>query len=94
MQWHQRRSCFRAAFSSSSLRVHQPNITRLVEKLCGALKRHATAGFTVRIDELFAQLTIGVICETAFDMDMSAFDGADNECSFYGHTLREVFKVG
>lgn len=74
--------------------MHLPNIARLVEKLCGALETHAAAGSTVRIDELFAQLTIGVICETAFDMDMSAFDGTDNECSFYGHTLREVFKVG
>lgn len=64
----------------------------MTERLCVTLRNIADTSDIVRIDELFAQLTIGVICEAAFDMDMSAFEGAENDCSFYGQVLRDVFK--
>ena len=64
----------------------------MTEKLCAALQDIADSGGVARVDELFAQLTIAIICETAFNLDMSVFEGIDNDCSNYGRILREVFK--
>lgn len=77
-EWQQRRSAFRKAFSLSSLRYHTNSVTRLNAKLRGVLDRAAENGEIVKIDDIFTQLTVGVICELAFEMDVKVFESSTN----------------
>ena len=69
-EWKLRRGAFRHPFSSSALQQKELIIQRHVNKLCGQLEESACRGETVQIDKLFGKMTIDVICDVAFQIDM------------------------
>jgi hypothetical protein len=77
-EWQQRRAAFRKAFSISSLRRHTTSVARLNEKMRTVLDRAAGSGEVIKIDNIFSQLTVGVICELAFELDIKVFESSTN----------------
>jgi hypothetical protein len=77
-EWQQRRSAFRKAFSMSALRRHTSSVVRLNEKLRTVLDRAAENLEVIKIDNIFSQLTVGVICELAFELDIKVFESTSN----------------
>lgn len=92
-EWQLRRNSFRSAFSNVSLKKHVSIVTSMTKKLKSVLGDAATTGETVKIDDLFTQLTIGVICEVAFDMDSQAFEKGSTYLSYVNNLLKHIFKV-
>ena len=94
-EWQLRRNSFRRAFSTICLRAHTSIVTRMTQKLCSALDQaaaHEEANI-VKFDELFTQLTIGVICEVAFDLDSGAFEHGSCTISHMDRVLKHIFQV-
>jgi cytochrome P450 len=91
--WTRRRSIFRKAFSTLSLKAHMPTISRMNESLCHHLEKLADKGEVACVDDIFTQFTIGVICQVAFEMDVDVFG---DHCH-YGEeivtVISDVFKV-
>jgi cytochrome P450 len=92
-EWQLRRSSFRSAFSNVSLKKHVAIVTSMTKKLEAVLADAAGAGDTVKVDDLFTQLTIGVICEVAFDMDSQAFEKGSSYLLYVNDLLKTIFKV-
>jgi cytochrome P450 len=91
-EWQKRRGMFRKAFSTSSLRYHTKSVVKLNEKLSQVLEKAAEKNEVVRIDDLFVQLTVGVICELAFELDVKVFDSSTNTLRV-AEAIQELFKV-
>lgn len=92
--WAQKRGTFRKAFSTSCLKAHMSTITQLSERMLAHLNKVALKGDAIPIDEVFTQLTIGVICEVAFELDSNAFEeGPQNYGRMMDTVLKELFKV-
>jgi hypothetical protein len=77
-EWQARRSAFRKAFSISSLRFHTSSVSRMNEKLRTVLETAASSGEVLKMDQIFTQLTVGVICELAFELDVKVFESSTN----------------
>jgi hypothetical protein len=77
-EWQKRRSAFRKAFSVSSLRYHTASVSRMNEKLRTVLDQAADSGEVLKVDQIFTQLTVGVICELAFELDVKVFESSTN----------------
>lgn len=92
-EWQQRRSAFRKAFSVSSLRYHTTSVTRLNAKLRTVLDRAAESKEIVKIDDIFSQLTVGVICELAFELDVKVFESTTNTLNL-DEVMARFFGVG
>jgi cytochrome P450 len=92
-EWQLRRNAFRKAFSNMSLRAHTPSITKLNEKLCRFMEEKAKSGEIFAIDDAFTELTIGVICEVAFEMDAKAFDHTSGYCQRIDEVTKYLFEV-
>jgi hypothetical protein len=56
------------------------------------LEKAAEKNEVVRIDDLFVQLTVGVICELAFELDVKVFDSSTNTLRV-AEAIQELFKV-
>ena len=90
--WQKRRGMFRKAFSTSSLKYHTTSVMKLNEKLSHVLEKAAQGHEIVKIDELFVQLTVGVICELAFELDVQVFESSTNSLKI-DEAIQELFKV-
>jgi cytochrome P450 len=91
--WQMRRNIFRKAFSNACLRTQISVMSQTINKLLVHLDTIALSGDAVMIDEVFIQLTIGVICNLGFDLDVKALDSTSNTCTHMNDTLKTVFKV-
>lgn len=92
-EWQLRRSNFRRAFSTVCLRTHVAIISSMTERLRSVLNAAALESETIKFDDLFTELTIGVICEVAFDMDSQAFEKGSSQISYINNLLKDLFKV-
>ena len=68
--WQLRRNSFKHAFSITSLRSFQDAIKALTDQLVDILAKKAPS--VVKMDVLFGQLTIDVICKVGFGLDIHA----------------------
>jgi hypothetical protein len=95
--WTLRRTTFRKAFSTVCLKAHMSTITqlsgRMVRHLEKTISETRNGDCTVRIDDIFLQLTIGVICEVAFEMNVNAFEESSDYGKHMDGILKELFKV-
>jgi cytochrome P450 len=92
-EWSRRRSAFRKAFSTNCLKAHMSTITQLSGRMGRYLQRFADQNEVVSIDDVFLQLTIGVICEVAFEMNVNAFEDSSDYGKHMDGVLKELFKV-
>ena len=69
------------------------SIKRVISKLCESLGKVADKREVCRVDNLFSEMTIGVICEMAFDLKMTAFEGEASECSAITKSVLDMFAV-
>lgn len=108
-EWAKRRSMFRKSFSLRCLRAHVGAISKMSSKLEAYLDQRTSIGTegagVHRVDDLFVELTIGVICEIAFGLDMHPFEvGAEANtdetngnvytCERVNEAIKVLFKVG
>lgn len=91
-EWQRRRSAFRKAFSTLSLRYHINSVIKMNQKLCNLLDKYSKTGEIVKVDRLFTQLTVGVICELAFELDVKVFESTTNSLRI-DDAMDELFKV-
>jgi cytochrome P450 len=89
-EWTLRRSTFRKAFSTTCLKAHMATVKNMTERLVQYLEKRIEAhpNEVIRLDDVFIQLTLGVICEVAFEMNVNAFD----ENLSYGEKLHATMK--
>jgi hypothetical protein len=69
------------------------SIKRVVSTLCATLEIVADKNDVCRVDNLFSEMTIGVICEMAFDLKMTTFEGEASECSVITKSVLDMFAV-
>lgn len=106
-EWAKRRSMFRKSFSLSCLRTHVGAISKMTEKLESYLDECTSTetATTHCVDDLFVELTIGVISEIAFNLDMHPFEGDSKDnidelngnvytCQRVNEAIKVLFKVG
>lgn len=91
-EWQQRRSAFRKAFSLSSLRYHTASVAALNEKMRIVLERAAEKKEILKIDNVFSQLTVGVICQLAFELDIKVFESSTNTLNL-DEVMAKFFEV-
>jgi hypothetical protein len=96
-EWTLRRTTFRKAFSTVCLKAHMNTINQLSKRMARFLDDQidSAAGddCVVKIDDVFVQLTIGVICEVAFEMNVNAFENSSSFGKHMDNVLKENFKV-
>jgi cytochrome P450 len=91
-QWSLRHNLFRGAFSASQLKSQSDIITSLCLKLSSKLELYADSNKPINIDHFFGQLTIDVICNVAFQMDINALGDSD-EFALIRDSLRTQFEA-
>ena len=75
--WQMRRSFFRNGFSIIQLKKRDEFVKNLCLKVCNVLDTAAERREVVEIDKLFGQLTVDVICEVAFQLDIGALEDSE-----------------
>ena len=92
-EWTVRRNCFRKAFSTSCLKAHMSTITRVNEELRLYIDKAAASGKIIKIDDVFQQLTIGIICEVAFEMNIDTFSDKLGFSQEVDQALKDLLSV-
>lgn len=87
-EWTKRRNTFRKAFSTMCLRLHVNSITTIVNRIADVLDKACDTKQVVRIDDVFQQLTIEIICKMAFELDIS-----DEKSSELSEAFKSIFEV-
>lgn len=60
----------------NNLRHFQDEVAKVVNKACAIVDKAAESDSILNIDVIFGQLTIDVICEVAFQLDIKALDNS------------------
>lgn len=95
-EWTKRRSAFRKAFSTTCLKAHIETVKKMSDRLVDYLNAHISTDDKkeiVTIVDAFIQLTVGIICEVAFEMNVNAFDENLSYATKLHQALKNVTKV-
>jgi cytochrome P450 len=95
-EWTRRRTTFRKAFSTVCLKTHMNTVAQMSGRMIRYLEKEvdkASDGFVVPIDDVFIHMTIGVICEVAFEMNVNAFEESSDYGKHMDGVMKELFKV-
>ena len=75
--WQLRRSSFKHAFTSTTLRHFDKIIFKYVSKMSSILEIEAKSENIVKVDKLFGKMTIDIICGVAFAFEINALDNSE-----------------
>eukprot|EP01038_Epipyxis_sp_PR26KG_P004041 gene4041-5783_t len=89
--WKIRRQAFRHSFTATSLRSFQNEVVEKSLRLCSILNEHCCSKQPVEIDKLFGKLTIDIICNIAFQLDIDALGDSETFQKLHS-AIRTLFK--
>ena len=78
-----RRNAYANFFSKQSIRRYSPVVQSCVDKLCGRLKEHQSAGEKINLMHAFTALTGDVVTEYSFPASYGLLDQADFAPEYY-----------